>query len=188
MVQPVSDLLVFDAYKSNRGVRLNWTTNTEFINDLFEVERSTDGITFEKLLEVDAYGDAVALPVTYQDLDVAPLKGKNIYRLKQIFSDGSFRYSAPREVVFDLDIDAFGLFPNPANQEVYVNLKDYAGKAAAIQVYSPLGQLMDQVILDELSDRPVRFDVAQYQSGLYTITVKVEGRKRMTEKFVKIGL
>ena len=188
LVQPISNLLVFDAQRDDREVRLNWVTNTEFMNDLFVIERSANGIDFEALMEVDAFGNAVALPVTYQDKDVAPLFGKNFYRLKQIYNDGSYRYSVAKEVVFDIDLRTFGLFPNPTSDELFVNLKDFAGKAATIQVYNPLGQLMDQVIVDELAEAAVRINVSDYRSGLYTIAVKVEDRKMMTEHFIKIGL
>jgi hypothetical protein len=72
-------------------IQVSWTTSNEFACDYFEVERSSNGLTFEQIAKVQANNQANLF--TYKMLDDHPLTGKNFYRLKLIDLDGSFTYS-----------------------------------------------------------------------------------------------
>jgi len=152
------------------------------------IERSLDGVNFTEMKTVDAYGYASQEVANYEDEDIQPNLGEGFYRVRQVFEDGSTRYSNVEKVNFDIDLTEVGLFPNPADAEVQLSLIDFAGRSAEIQIYSPLGVLMDGVSLEEVPERAIRFNVASYQAGLYTITVKVDQRKRFSKRFVKIGM
>ena len=181
-----TEFLHLFAREENRAVGLNWVNNSEYRNDYFVIERSVDGIDFTELKTVDAYGYENQNVTNYEDRDVQPALGEGFYRIRQVFEDGSIRYSNVEKVSFDIDLTAIGLFPNPAETEVQLSLVDFAGRSAEIQIYSPLGVLMDGVSLDEIPETAIRFNVADYQAGLYTITVKVDQRKRFSKRFVKM--
>lgn len=69
-------------------VRLDWTTATEHENAFFTVERSSDGITFEHVLDVPGAINS-NVPLTYTDLDRTPYQGLSYYRLRQTDTDGN---------------------------------------------------------------------------------------------------
>jgi len=185
-IAPDTEFLHLFAREEDRTVGLNWVNNSEYRNDYFVVERSVDGINFTELKTVDAYGYESQEVTNYEDEDIRPTLGEGFYRVRQVFEDGTMRYSNVEKVSFDIDLTAIGLFPNPAEAEVQLSLIDFAGRSAEIQIYSPLGVLMDAVSLEEIPARAIRFNVASYQAGLYTITVKVDQRKRFSKRFVKI--
>ncbi len=185
-IAPDTEFLHLFAREENRAVGLNWVNNSEYRNDYFVIERSVDGVNFTELKTVDAYGYASQEATNYEDEDIRPYLGEGYYRVRQIFEDGTFRYSNVEKVSFDIDLTEVGLFPNPAETEVQLSLIDFAGRSAEVQIYSPLGVLMDAVSLVEIPERAIRFNVASYQAGLYTITVKVDQRKRFSKRFVKI--
>jgi hypothetical protein len=90
-VLPVQ-LATFELNQQGETVQLNWNTASE-INALnFEIERSTDGVLFEKIGTVLSIG-AVARLQNYSFIDRSPINGVNYYRLRMNDIDGHYDYS-----------------------------------------------------------------------------------------------
>ncbi|KAA0992447.1 BspA family leucine-rich repeat surface protein [Dyadobacter aurulentus] len=114
-------LISFTGKSQGNGVLLTWETTSETNNAGFEIEKSADARTFEKIGFVDGAGDSQARK-TYNFRDINPLPTA-YYRLKQLDyaadgSDGKFEYSRiisvkqPREEIV--------IYPNPATHNLYV--------------------------------------------------------------------
>ena len=73
-------------------VILFWSTSSEINNDRYEIERSYDGIEFNKIGEVKGAGSSNVY-LTYTFMDIEPRAEISYYRLKQIDIDGSISYS-----------------------------------------------------------------------------------------------
>jgi len=179
-----ADVLFFNAMKDGRSVNLNWVTNTSFKTTSYDVERSADGEIFEQVDQTQSFGDT-ADELYYQTEDKNPNVGINYYRLKQTLTDGSVRYSGLKKINFQLELEEVVIFPNPANEDLYINLKAYAGLSAEITIYNQLGERLDMQSIESLTEEPVRFDVGAYNSGMYFIDVKVDDLKRKSFRFVK---
>ena len=162
---------------------MNWVTNTDFKNDYFVIEASTDGINFEALEEVMSIGDSRGY-VNYQAKDEDASEGVNYYRLKQMYADESYRYSEVKEVSFDLNLKDFTVYPNPALDEINLSLGAYEGLSAEIMISNSLGQPMQSRSIDVLTDEVVRFEIPNYQPGVYTVRIKLDGKRQMTKMFV----
>ncbi len=175
--------LYFQAQKDGRDVSLYWVTNTDYKNDYFEVERSYDGSNFELIEEVMSISESTD-HMGYNEYDPNAKVGTNFYRIKQIFNDGSFIYSAVKQVNFDIDVYEFTVFPNPATDEVFVNLKDFVGNTGTIQLHNSLGQTLQTIDLGVISEHPIRIDIKDYKAGMHAISVHLDGRKVMTEMLV----
>lgn len=74
------------------GNQLKWSTAEENGNARFIVEKSTDGITYENIGNINGIGDSESLQ-DYSFLDVQATDKKSFYRLKQIDFDGAYNYS-----------------------------------------------------------------------------------------------
>jgi hypothetical protein len=79
-------LISFTAGRSNQSVLLSWKTASEEGFDHFEIERSADGRSFQKIATIHAAGAGYP----YQHIDQVPLTGQNFYRLKMVDQDGKF--------------------------------------------------------------------------------------------------
>jgi uncharacterized repeat protein (TIGR01451 family) len=110
---------------ANRYAQLSWTTASEVNSAYFDVERSLNGSTFDKLDQLAAKG-TTASPSAYAftDKGVASLAaGAVYYRLKQVDLDGKFSYSPVRTVAFTKAAGAsLSLFPNPAQTATKLDL------------------------------------------------------------------
>ena len=71
---------------------LNWTTLTESNNSLFVIEKSNDGIHFNKVAELEAAGNSEK-ELKYRFTDFGAVEGIVFYRLLQLDYDGTMSFS-----------------------------------------------------------------------------------------------
>jgi hypothetical protein len=76
----------------NQKNRITWNTTSESDNHYFEIQRSSDALSFAAIGSVQGSGDSQKQEV-YQFTDETPKPGVNYYRLKQVDFDGQFELS-----------------------------------------------------------------------------------------------
>lgn len=107
------------------GNLLNWATINEENQKEFIIERSDDGLTFEKIGSVEAQGGADELEYTF--LDVSASQGRSYYRLKSVNIDETFDYSSVAIANMSLknDFTVISLSPPSSNGklEMVINSK-----------------------------------------------------------------
>jgi len=68
---------------------IRWSTATEVNNDHFEINRSSDAITFNKIGSIAGNGNSTQT-LSYYFIDVNPIPSINYYRLKQVDYNGNY--------------------------------------------------------------------------------------------------
>jgi uncharacterized delta-60 repeat protein len=107
-------LVDFAATAIGQSARLNWHTEQETGTKTFEIQRSADGIHFQKIGAVAATGGPHG-QTPYSFTDLTPSKGINYYRLKILDTDGKFTWSDVRTVSFSSTFTAsFSCYPVPS--------------------------------------------------------------------------
>ena len=165
--------LTLQAQQAQQQVNLYWANNTGQINDYFVIERSADGINFEPIGEATSYTDNSAR--AYEAIDYQPVIGDNYYRVMVKYLGGGTWYSPMRRVTFN-DLVDFGLYPNPAQNEVHINLDHVEGLAVEIQIFDQLGRQIESIDVEEATRTPYRLNTSTYQNGSYLIYLKAEGK------------
>lgn len=146
------ELIDFAARAVESAVELAWATGTEINNDYFTIERSSNGLEFEPIAEVEGAGNS-AVRIDYQTVDEHPHSRLNYYRLKQTDFDGSFEYSDM--VAVELEVNAmvperkFEVYPNPAvdGQDVYLQLRGFSQKEVLVTVQDVFGRPLYSKVL-----------------------------------------
>ena len=106
-----NNTLTLKAYKSNKNVIVNWETSAEKNIKSYVVEKSIDGINFNKLTESNAKNDNIKN--SYSVVDEAA-KLINYYRIKITQLDDHIRFSLTVKVAFNENtLKGFTVFPNP---------------------------------------------------------------------------
>lgn len=81
------ELLYFKVEKKSCNQNLiSWSTASEVNNDHFEVESSSDGISFNRITIIKG-SDNSTHELTYSYIDYNPIVGDNFYKLKQVDKD-----------------------------------------------------------------------------------------------------
>ncbi|MBN9292969.1 MAG: T9SS type A sorting domain-containing protein [Flavobacteriia bacterium] len=112
-------LLTFNAEKQGRTVELKWITVTEHNNNLFEIERSEDGKTWDNIGKKASLsgGSDGHQQLNYNFFDLKPVIGYNYYRLKQVDYDGKYSYSPVRSVLFNELV----IYPVPTKDFLHIS-------------------------------------------------------------------
>lgn len=157
---PVS-ILTFSAVAQNRQVLVSWEVANELNLSKYEVEFSTDGISFVKIGDVSATNSR-----NYSFTHTKPVMGINYYRLKAVDVDGKFTYTEIRKVLFTADI-TIQVAPNPAVDYLRVIITSMSGVMEA-KMYNASGQL---VLKQEVVNGTNTMNVATFPGGLYTLII-----------------
>jgi uncharacterized repeat protein (TIGR01451 family) len=173
----------FDAKAAGLDAKLSWTTAQEKNNDRFEVERSADGVSFEKIGQVAGHGTvSTTQQYAYTDATAARFGRTVYYRLRQVDFDGTPAYSAVQAVSFG-DVAEAVLYPNPATAELNVRLPFSADPLTGVTVYSAVGQ---QVLTQAVEGRQdLSLDVRKLPAGTYLLRLQTASGKTLTRRFVK---
>lgn len=175
-------LLNFSAVFSNDIVNLNWTTASETDNNFFTVERSIDGINFEKLNTINSKGK---FNQSYQTSDINPHKGVSYYRLKQTDFNNSFSYSNIQAVNSDEALLELNVMPNPAEDKIAVTFNSNNNLISILEVYDILNKLVFKKEIEIVSGNNFHeLDLTTLNKGLYF--VRLQGNESIRQiKFIK---
>lgn len=171
-------LLSFSGNNNGNDIGLGWQTTNEYKVSHFELEKSADSRSFNRIARIDAQGGVSYLPFDYAYRDNAPITGANFYRLKIVDLDGSFKYSQVVKIIFSNTGKAFLVSPNPAINEITVSTSSTS---------------YNQVVISDMTGRMVlqqpmltnnqKVDVSRLSPGQYIITL-TGGEEKLTEKMV----
>jgi hypothetical protein len=165
--------LSFSANKVNADAHLEWRTAQEQRCSLYEVERSSDGVNYQKVGQLLCRNSQAAQYYNY--VDANPGKGSFYYRLRQVDTDGKFEYSAVRKVSFGQDGE-MRVYPNPARDVLQiVNLPGNSD----IRLYDAGGRMVFQ----SRNAQPfTTLQVGHLPSGLYELLITTNTGERRVQK------
>ncbi|MGN7889836.1 glycoside hydrolase family 44 protein [Dyadobacter endophyticus] len=154
-------LINFSGKASSEGNVLLWSTAEEVNNQGFEIERSLNGVRFEKIGFVPGKISASAR-VDYQFVDKQPL-ANGYYRLKQLDIDQSYTFSKSINVKNESGIKG-EVYPNPVSGVLHFDVP--AAKRRLI-VRNMAGVVVD----DKVDFSASSYETAHLPKGLYLISL-----------------
>ena len=166
------ELLSFNAIKNGNNVDAYWTTASELNNDYFTLERSKDGITFEKLVITDGAGNSNVM-INYSETDFSPYEGISYYRLMQTDFSGANSYSKIVAVNYIIADDNISIYPNPADGGKFtINLKSLENKEVLVVLRDISGkEYFSKVMLVAEDSKIIGIDLEQkLAAGTYIVT------------------
>jgi len=162
-------LLNFDAVDNESNVNLQWQTTNERDIDLFSVERSADGRTFETIGSVTPANNG-NLKNDYTSTDLQPLNGTSFYRLKIADRDNTLTYSRIVTIRRQANGKALQIFPNPATDVVNVQIN--ANEPITLEIVDAGGRIWKQQTINLHGNTTLPVDVQALPSGNYFLLMK----------------
>ncbi|MBK5212682.1 MAG: S8 family serine peptidase [Flavobacteriaceae bacterium] len=173
-------------------------------SDAFRVDVSIDcGATFTQiyykegldLSTVSGYQTSNWTPNSAADwrtenIDLAPYLGENVqFHFVNINGYGNSTFIDNINVsgvlgIVKEDFTNIVMYPNPASNEVYINLKNVAQGAVSIAMFNSLGQRLQYISENEMAGKTQAvLNVSNYSTGIYFVTIKA-GDNVATKKLV----
>jgi hypothetical protein len=160
--------LTLTARKDQSRIALNWFTLTEINSSHFELERSKDGLLFEKVAQTPAAGNSNSRR-DYAYTDAQPFANLNYYRIKQVDRDGRSAYSAMQLVRMN-ESKPFLVFPSVTSSSFTIS-----GITATLQVklYNAAKQL---VKMEKINTGNAIIDMHSLPAGNYWLLIEKDGQ------------
>lgn len=177
------ELMTFKAYAKSNVNQLEWATASERNNAAFDIERSIDGVDYQKIGSVKGSGTSAKV-TTYNFTDATPLSIA-YYRLRQIDFDGketlSKAITVARTGAGKVVINK--LYPSVTSDILTLDIT--ANGSTSLFVYDAVGRLVLSKQLGDINGSVIEaLTVNGLASGLYVLNVQ-SGGVRLTQRFVK---
>ena len=170
------EFISFTAAKEGAAMAmLNFSTAWEVNNAGFEVERSTNGISWNMIGFVPGHGNTSEIKNYAFATSLANINSAVVYyRLKQVDFNGQFEYSATRTIRLSAAAaKAASVYPNPATNKISVSLDGVAaGEMAKIAVMDMSGKIIisaNQMV--EEGNFSIDMNIDNLTKGNYIINV-----------------
>lgn len=173
------------AFEKQSGIQIDWAAYNEENVDIYQVERSADGVLFVPIGDVDARNSVTE--TKYSFFDAAPLSGVNFYRLRNVDIDGKSGYSNIVKVSLDKSVKSITIYPNPVRGEfISLQSSDLGKGNYSVRVMNSAGQ---QVYMQRFSHTGGAINEtiqlpSGMQSGIYILQLDKEGTKVLAKAFV----
>ena len=182
------ELLSFKGKATQSGIELEWETASESNNDRFEVERSLDGKSFDKIGSVDGAG-TTSVKQNYSYTDYVTRAGTFYYRLRQVDHDGTYDYS--KTVAVKLKSlpggGKFSVYPNPAlGNIVTVSVLGTGAdvNGGVLQIVDMSGRVM---LVHQVTAGSRQIDLSlpelRLAKGMYVVNL-LQGTDKQTQKLI----
>jgi extracellular elastinolytic metalloproteinase len=153
----------FNAVKQNEVALLQWQNINQAGTAQFVVERSNDGLNFNRIGTVNVNSLAHA----YNFTDHLPANGLNYYRLMQSSATGKTIYSEVRA----LNFNSIGISPNPATDKVTITV---GGNTKQLKV-SLMNATGKQLMTYSMNGEYLHAALPHIAAGLYYIKITGDG-------------
>ena len=155
------------------GTMLTWSTAFEEDSQLFLIEKSVDGTTFESIGNVDAAGKSKAIK-NYNFLDIMTKTDRAYYRLKQVDTDGSFSYSdiltVNRKFKNNFIVTRMSAIATQTTFEL--TLDSFVEGAMSYTVASIKGEvLLEESLMLENGLNEISIDLKDQKEGIYKLSL-----------------
>ena len=169
-----------------KNVVVGWKVAHELTVKNYEMERSTDSISFTKMLTKAPIADTTGI-AAYIGTDESAVSGSYFYRIKNINLDSSIGYSKVIRVTLNKSFENIGVYPNPVVQgtiglqmtyqpqgQYYVRLINALGQIVlTTQVTHPGGMAMHNITIN-----------TKLPTGVYTLEVTKPNKAKTTIQIV----
>lgn len=154
----------YTAQKSGNVVLLQWKTEKDNDVSRYDIERSSDGVSFKVIGSVQAKGNINSQFYSYAD-NTNTFTVANIYRIKVVNINGSSTYSDLKVITGDKQKNKMNVYPSPSNDGKVSVIFDKSRTARKITITDLSGRMIktyDQVNSNNLQ-------INNLVTGIYTI-------------------
>ena len=174
------------SYKKDQ-VKLEWISASEINNAFYTIERSTDGLNFKSIANIDGAGNSDGT-LSYSHVDLNPTSGISYYRLKQTDFNGEFTYSEIRSVKIEREFVAeYKAYPNPIAQGETLRIGLTLDRDQSLQLtfLNTRGQLVAREVRDVLATQAyIEVNTDKLSRGLNLIRILDENKNLTTLKVI----
>lgn len=179
-------LINFAGQTQNLGNQLTWSTASEINNDYFTLLKSTNGINYEPICNINAIKNSTTLQ-HYQYLDTYAANGTSYYQLQQVDVNGN-KTTADNTVILHRNTNTFNLVsvqPIPSSMLVNAVFNSPNNQVSHLKIYDVLGKIVkEQEITTIAGINSININIANLTSGMYLLQLE-NNQQTIVRKIIK---
>jgi hypothetical protein len=182
-----SDLVNFNAKRSNSNAEVSWQTSTEINTNRFVLKRSFDGVNFYPVSTIKAAGKSNKLiNYHYTDLNIEKL-GSIYYQLQLIDNDGKSNLSNVIKLPVTLSKLYIQVSPNPVlSKTLSVHIETDKTQPIQLIIDNSLGKkIINEKRILEAGSNTLSYNTTSWTKGIYYIQLSALDGSIKTLKVVK---
>ena len=184
------NIIKLNVSKNNDNAKIEWTTVNEDALNNFEIYRSIDGYSFEKI------GSQMVLQNTselkhyqFEDQNIVNLgTSKLYYKLKVINTDGSYQWSTVLKLQLDEKVkpnENVKIFPNPFTNDLFFEFETLPEVEFVLSIIDANGNIVYNENSSILFIYRYKIDVSNLPKGLYFVNLNFVDGSKISNKIIK---
>ena len=171
-------LLNFTGHLQNKTILLEWSTASEFNSSHFDLERSYDGVRFQKIAAVQAAGNSNSV-IQYSYADRSFLSELNYYRLKMVDIDAKYKLSEIVLVKNTAITQNVYVIGNPVQNEINIRFSKIPQGNVSVRLMDMSGKILMSKETGQLSQIILHLDMntEKFSRGVYILQTLADNKK-----------
>jgi hypothetical protein len=184
-----AQMLPLSTHKAGNTVNLKWAATSSQSSSYFEVWRSANGNTFDKLIgTVPAQENGISRfssRIDYELNDNAPLAAWNYYRVKQVDADGNATLGNIASINMLQEKTTLSVYPNPVKSSLTLSYSSTSMETVGVRILNSKGSLVYQSgFTAQNGSNQYTIPAAALAKGVYIVQL-VSNTGSYTARFVK---
>ncbi|MBK9300735.1 MAG: T9SS type A sorting domain-containing protein [Bacteroidetes bacterium] len=179
----------FSGTKLESSDKLSWITSSEQNNAYFNLQHSTDGISFSTIAKVasKAPNGNSNTALSYTATNNKPALGHNYYRLQQVDIDNKVSVHAQIvDLIWGANGSTVSIYPNPTTDILNIDLYATAAQNTTVKLLDMSGRVIRQVqAKSAVGMNNIQLSLGEIASGVYTVQVYENNHLSHTSKVKK---
>ena len=169
-----TQLLSFTGQNISNHAFLTWSTANEAEALFFDIEKSTDGITFTSIASLNSKNDYSSEENYYSFTDPALLTGKTFYRIMMRNTPGQSRYSRTIQLADSGDALSFISVVNPFSSRLEFEVAADRALMAEVTLIDPSGKTISKKTFEMAAgiNRLYLDNTGQLATGIYFLRLQ----------------
>jgi hypothetical protein len=177
------ELLYFSAKRVNNQIEIKWATQQEKNNQLFEIQRSIDGINFTTISQKQGKQDSHTIQ-EYKYFDIDFPNTLLYYRLKQVDLDGTSTYFRVVGVeAMEAENAFFHVSPNPAKDYLEIHFLHFNYPKAHIKIINLYGIEFLSTSVEVITSKMI-IDTSRFENGIYLLQIFAVNQTKTIKLFI----
>ncbi len=173
----------FTASNLNGKAQLNWEVENTDNAKQYEIEYSSNGLSFDKVAIVPSIDQARNYTFNF---NVPLANGFNYFRIKQVDKDGKYTYSKIETLSLSVDLSIKLLRNTISNNTVELLITSTKTQPVNIEVWSTTGtRIVSKQQKVTVGATNIQLDINNAAKGNYFIKIQA-GNQIVNEKFIKL--
>jgi hypothetical protein len=179
----------FSGTKLESSDKLSWITSSEQNNAYFNLQHSTDGISFSTIAKVasKAPNGNSNTALSYTATNNKPALGHNYYRLQQVDIDNKESVHAQIvDLIWGANGSTVSIYPNPTTDILNIDLYATSAQNTTVKLLDMSGRVIRQVqAKSSVGMNNIQLSLGEIASGVYTVQVYENNHLTHTSKVKK---